>query len=159
MIQLPAQRAVLQPHSVKREDGTFTAGYLVRCSASRREMGHVWWMHLTNVWGWRTPDGQHYGERQTRHAAIDVLRQAFDLAHDITNARVYRAQPTVDLRDSSTTHATTASSARATTTTTTKTAAAPAPRVPSTPQITWTNDASADLTAAVAAALRKETSK
>jgi hypothetical protein len=152
-------RAVLVCHTVPDADGRLTAGYLVRCLASRREMGHVWWKPTPGApsWFWRTPDALHCGERTTRDAAIEVLRDAFDLAHDVDRARRHPIAPTVSRPDvdASSSSRANVSPARTSSTRTASPTPTRVPRPPSTQQITWGPASSADLTAAVADALRK----
>jgi len=77
-VKYPQLTAVLDRHTVQTDRGLM-AGFLVRCTSSRKELGHVW--QAGSAWRWRTPDGQHYGERSTQRAAVQVLRDAHDLAH------------------------------------------------------------------------------
>jgi len=53
------------------------AGFLVRCTASRKELGYVW--QAGSAWRWRTADEANHGERSSQRAAVQVLRDAADL--------------------------------------------------------------------------------
>ena len=75
-VKYPALKAELDSHTVATKHGFF-AGFLVRCSASRTEMGYVW--SAGSAWRWRTADGQNTGERSSQQAAVRVLRDAYDL--------------------------------------------------------------------------------
>lgn len=79
-IKWPALKASLEPHTVEARGGRM-AGFLVRCTASRKELGYVW--KTGNVWRWRTPD-DHSGERTSQRAAVEVLRDAHDLRSGAT---------------------------------------------------------------------------
>jgi len=74
-IKWPKYRATVEPHTVEVR-GARLAGFLVRDAGSRSELGYIW--SKGAVWGWRAADGQHYGERATQAAAIEVLRDTFD---------------------------------------------------------------------------------
>jgi hypothetical protein len=78
-VKWPALKAVLERHTVETPRGR-VAGFLVRCTASRKDLGWVWQTGATgSVWRWRTPDGNHYGERGAQRAAVQVLREIADL--------------------------------------------------------------------------------
>jgi len=74
-IKWPALKAALEQHTIDWR-GARLAGFLVRCTASRKELGYVWKTGV--VWRWRTPDN-HSGERTSQRAAVEVLRDAHDL--------------------------------------------------------------------------------
>jgi hypothetical protein len=90
-VKYPALTAVLDQHTVDTGRGVM-AGFLVRCTASQRELGHVW--QTGNVWRWRTPD-QHSGERATQRAAVQVLREAHDLRSGPQRPLPFSGDPTV----------------------------------------------------------------
>ena len=77
-VKYPALAAVLEQHTVDTGRGRM-AGFLVRCSTSRKDLGYVWAAGASS-WRWRTPDGTHYGERSSQRAAVQVLREAYDVA-------------------------------------------------------------------------------
>jgi hypothetical protein len=91
-VKYPALTAVLDQHTVDTGRGLM-AGFLVRCQRSRKELGHVWL--AGSAWRWRTPDGAHYGERSTQRAAVQVLREAFDLEHGPQRPLPFSGDPTV----------------------------------------------------------------
>jgi hypothetical protein len=67
----PSLYAALEPHTA--EDGR--RGHLVRCTATRVELGFVWWScNASNVvtWHWRTLG--RVGERTTQRNAVQALR-------------------------------------------------------------------------------------
>jgi len=67
----PSLYAALEPHTA--EDGR--RGHLVRCTATRVELGFVWWScNGSNVvtWHWRTLG--RVGERTTQRNAVQALR-------------------------------------------------------------------------------------
>jgi hypothetical protein len=67
----PSLYAALEPHTA--EDGR--RGHLVRCTATRTELGFVWWScNAGNVvtWHWRTLG--RVGERTTQRNAVQALR-------------------------------------------------------------------------------------
>jgi hypothetical protein len=74
----PALKALLEPHTVEHNGGIL-AGFLVRCTASRKELGYVW--QAGSAWRWQTPTRKNSGERSSQRAAVQVLREAYDLAH------------------------------------------------------------------------------
>jgi hypothetical protein len=146
---MPTLRASLEAHTVDVR-GRRVAGYLVRCSASRREMGYVW--QMGNAWGWQTPTAKNYGERSSRHAAVKVLRDVFDLQHDISRARQYTPLPTDQAVLDSWRAPRRASSPASSTTP----PAAPTPRpAPVKQQIDWSTSTTSDLTSAIADALKR----
>jgi len=83
-LKWPALKAMLEPHTVDTPRGRL-AGFLVRCTASRKELGYVW--QAGSAWRWRTPD-DHSGERSSQRAAVQVLRDAWDLAHGVRETRL-----------------------------------------------------------------------
>ena len=66
-----ALRATCEPHTVM-VGARRVAGYLVRHSGSRKDLGYVW-RESDWCWHWRTPGGQHFGERTNQRAAVEVL--------------------------------------------------------------------------------------
>ena len=86
-VKYPALKAVLDRHTVETPRGLMS-GFLVRCMASRKDLGYVW--QAGSAWRWRTPDGQHYGERSTQRAAVQVLRDGHDLS--VRNASLPQAE-------------------------------------------------------------------
>lgn len=86
----PALAADLVSHTVRdpQARGVLHAGYLVRCTATHRELGFVWPMGegatFGKAWGWVTPDASGYGERVNRRAAVQALR-------DVATATTWRA--------------------------------------------------------------------
>lgn len=74
----PELGATLASHTVKTARGAYMAGFLVRCLGSRKELGYIW--TAGTVWCWQTPSGENHGERSTQRKAIEVLRDAHDLA-------------------------------------------------------------------------------
>lgn len=143
MTTYPSLFAALEPQTAA--DGT--RGSRVRCTATQRELGFVWWSadgnHVT--WHWRT--GTTGGVRSTKRNAVQALR-------DVSNAaRVYGGRVPLDEREPepeapTTTSAPAARPARV----------APAPVVPKpAQQIVWDDAAPAfDLSAALAASFKKE---
>ena len=79
-IKWPALKAVLEPHTVDTPRGRL-GGFLVRCTATRKELGYVW--PAGSAWRWQTPDRKNSGERSAQRAAVEVLRDAYDLAHGV----------------------------------------------------------------------------
>jgi len=79
-ITWPALRATLESHTVQPSTGgPRVAGFLVRCTSTRCELGYVW--NAGSSWHWQMPEGAaHYGERSSQRAAVQVLREAHDLA-------------------------------------------------------------------------------
>jgi hypothetical protein len=86
--------ATIEPHSVDTPQGVI-GGYLVRCAASRKTLGYIW--PAGAVWRWRTDDGQAYGERSTQRLAVEVLRDAFNVAHGIALSADQPRQPRLPL--------------------------------------------------------------
>lgn len=86
-VKYHAIRAELESHSVDTAHGTM-AGFLVRDSASRKELGFVW--NAGSSWRWKTPDSKNYGERSMQGAAVETLRQI----HDLKTGGI--AQPVLD---------------------------------------------------------------
>jgi hypothetical protein len=86
-VKYPALAAMLDRHTVDTGRGVM-AGFLVRCSASTKDLGYVW--ATGNAWRWRTPSGEHYGERSSQRAAVQVLREAYDVAHGPQRALPFR---------------------------------------------------------------------
>jgi len=70
----PALRAALESHTVQTDRG-LVAGFLVRCTSSRKELGYVW--QAGSSWRWKSPEG--FGERSTLKAAVEVVREAHDV--------------------------------------------------------------------------------
>jgi len=154
-IKWPTLRATTEVHSVEVR-GARLAGMLVRDSASRIELGYVW--AAGSRWGWRAPDGEHYGERATLAAALEVLRDTFDFLNRVSplahaTLRQRRALSRMDDDDTS------APAPKTARETEQKTKTAPAPVVVVKPahvqQIVW-GPAGGDLRAAVARALDAE---
>ena len=75
-VKYPAMKAELESHTVETPQGRL-AGFLVRCTASRKDLGYVW--QAGSAWRWQTPNGKHSGERSSQQVAVRVLRDAFDL--------------------------------------------------------------------------------
>lgn len=69
-------------HSVTTPEGV-VPGFLVR-TASGREMGVVWLQR--GRWQWRSPTGNHYGERVTKLSAVETLRDAFNIKNRISTS-------------------------------------------------------------------------
>jgi hypothetical protein len=84
-LKWPALKAALEQHTVETPRGRL-AGFLVRCTASRKELGYVW--QAGSAWRWRMPDGGHSGERSSQRAAVQVLRDAHDLTHGLREKRL-----------------------------------------------------------------------
>jgi hypothetical protein len=61
----------LIPHTVEGPNGGRLAGFLVRDPGTLRELGYIWPAGAT--WRWKTPTGEHFGERATERAAVQVL--------------------------------------------------------------------------------------
>lgn len=76
-LKWPKLNAELTPHTVTTPRGIL-AGYLVRDTWTGKDLGYV--ASVGSTWRWQLPDGQHYGERSTQEKAIEVLRDAYDLA-------------------------------------------------------------------------------
>jgi len=77
MTKYPSLYAALEPSTAP--DGK--RGATVRCTATRRELGFVWWSSTaTNgvVWNWRT--GENFGERNTERNAVQALRDISNLS-------------------------------------------------------------------------------
>jgi hypothetical protein len=81
MTKYPALYAALEPDDVNGR-----RGFTVRCTATRRAIGFIWWTcdsGTTVVWHFRT--GDHSGQRTTERNAVQALRDisngqgAFDL--------------------------------------------------------------------------------
>jgi hypothetical protein len=103
-------RAICIPHTVDVRGG-IVSGYLVRCTSSRTNMGHVW--QTGSVWRFRTcanldaPLGAAFqtGERPTQRSAVAALRALISgvgdprpappvpTDHDAPRARVITAPP------------------------------------------------------------------
>lgn len=79
----PAYRAALTSHTVEVA-GRLVAGYLVRDTGTRRDLGYVW--ASGSSWQWRASASQ-YGERSSQEAAVRQLRDIADLG---TEARPVR---------------------------------------------------------------------
>jgi hypothetical protein len=149
-------RVVLTPHTVTTPGGV-VAGMLVRDAGSQRELGYVWAAGSvqenspSRTYRWRTPDGANFGERASMRAAVQVLRDAYDLRRGTVSGA---AAPVPDRdilaawRSASTQAPRPAPTPKPTT---------PKPPTPTPPRrsITWT-DQSVDLTRAIAAALEKQ---
>lgn len=130
----PALRAELVQHTVEWRGARF-AGFLVRDTGTRKDLGYVW--QAGSVWRWRTPD-QHSGERTSQKAAVEVLRDAHDLRQGGAPELPRREAPVV-------VHTPTRPTPR------------PAPAAaPSAPRRTVQWGATVDLTAAISAALNRE---
>jgi hypothetical protein len=133
-LKFPALQASCEAHTVK-VGASLLSGFLVRCTASRKELGYVW--QAGSSWRWRTPSGANSGERSSAVRAVEVLRQAFDLSRKPGEVRDPRPIPSPEPR------VPVASEARR--------ASRPEPAAP---RIVWP-DAVPDLTAAIAAALKR----
>lgn len=73
--EFPALFATTEP--VTGPDGT--RGETVRCTATMRELGFIWWTVTTGTtveWHWRTPSGKNFGDRSTKRGAVQALRDA-----------------------------------------------------------------------------------
>jgi hypothetical protein len=79
MKSYPSLYAALNPATL--EGGH--RGSRVRCTATQRELGDIWWTAAgsTVTWHWRT--GEAFGERTTERNAVQALR-------DVANARAGR---------------------------------------------------------------------
>jgi len=144
----------LLPHTVALDPDVpkvRVAGFLVRATASRRELGYIWPLH--GGWAWRTSDGAHFGERQKQRAAAQALLDAALVAMRGPGVHVDRRLP-----DPAPAHA-----ERIRTTMfpdpppTPAPTPAPTPTKPTKP-IQWA-PSSFDLTGAVAALLKKKETK
>lgn len=124
------KRAYLQSHTVDTDDG-LVGGYLVRATGSGKTLGYVW--AGGEGYRWRAADPRHFGERVTREAAVEVLC-------DIAAVRGHQGVP-LEVR---------VPVVRRTSVPT------PTPTPKPARQIVWTNTARVDLTAAIAASLKRE---
>lgn len=84
----PDLSATLVQHTIDTPAG-IVGGYLVRCTASRRDLGYIWTAN-GSAWRWRTPSGGNFGERSSQFAAVRTLREAFNLANGVTADRAPR---------------------------------------------------------------------
>jgi hypothetical protein len=143
----PSLYAALTPDTVNGRRGS-----TVRCTASLRDIGFIWWSAdgSTVTWHWRT--GEYFGERTTERNAVQALR-------DVANAMSGRTLPRGPDDTDTTTRATTS---RATTRRAPADAVAPAPApkalAPQAParRVVWGDEAhQPDLAAAIAAAFRQ----
>jgi hypothetical protein len=137
MTKYPALYAALEPDEVNGR-----RGFTVRCTATRRALGFIWWEVTTGTtvcWHWRT--GQFFGERTTERNAVQALR-------DVSNASAQRPLPLGDDSPAPT-------PARKVREAHTAPQAAPAP-TPAAParRVVWNDEPEADITAALAAALK-----
>lgn len=125
----------LTDHTIDTESG-IVAGLMLRSGGTT--LGYLWCSG--QVWQWRSADGQHFGERQTKKAAVETLHDIRDLATGQVRAnrpalpppaeRIIHARPTIFTRETE-----------------------PAPKR----QVVWGDDETdaASLTAAIGAALNK----
>jgi len=75
-VSFPTLRAACTAHTVDTARG-LVAGYLVRCTTSRRDLGYIWPAGAS--WRWKTPNGLSFGERSTASRAVETLRDISDL--------------------------------------------------------------------------------
>ncbi len=152
----PSFAAVLVVHTVKNDEGVLVAGYLVRCTSSRADLGWLWPRSVSSaIWNYRSADGRTFGERSSLKSAVEVLRDVYSITHGQTLSsrpvvtRDARLPLGLDER------ATSIDRSRSST----PRSAPPAPVVsPAAPvrHITWGDDDShPDLTSATAAALNR----
>lgn len=148
-ITWPELKATLESHTVEVPGGLL-AGFLVRCTTSRSILGSVW--SAGQSWRWRDAKGEHFGERSSQRAAVQVLRDAFDVSRGSSTPRL-----PFDLRSTVIEAATTPRATSRTMTRPTPSIVAPAPPVR---RIVWNDAAPAfDMTAAVAKEFGKQNKK
>lgn len=75
------KRNLLTAHTVTTDDGRVVAGWLVRRATSRKEVGHIW--QDGDVWKWRAAGSSFFGERKNQAAALDACSDSYDAAHGV----------------------------------------------------------------------------
>lgn len=134
----------LDAHTVDTPGGVM-AGFLVRDAGSRRSCGYIW--TAGGGWRWRTASGAHFGERSSKRAAIETVRD---------NARAEAGEP-LDTRQprlplGGPTDAAIRSAWRAPTSTPARPIARPTPApAPSAParQVVWPDESAPDIAGAL----------
>lgn len=140
-----SQGVTFVDHAIRTEGG-YVAGFLVRATASRRDLGYVW--RGPKLWHWRGPDGSLYREgiASSRETAVENLWDDGE-----ANGRVWSRPPL----DAAVTAAMAAPTYRPPVQAQRVPAKAARPEPPAVPapKIDWDAAVGIDLTAAVGAAL------
>jgi len=155
--------ASLDQHTVEIAGGGVVAGFLVRCTGSRKELGYIW--STGNVWRWRTADRAAWGERSTQRKAVEALTDSVAALAGTARRKSPATLPFDGPTDaaimsawrSATTASRPAKASAARVDEPARKAAAPAPK-PAAPvqHIVWPDSNAHDLTAATSAALNKK---